>query len=183
MSNAPLTPVDDPEPTAPVIDYSLAAVPYNEAYENDLMKAILYPSSKTPAQPPSNPPPHIAPTSLPVPLDSPLRTYPSAVPGIFLTHENGHFTGGPGLTPAAKAEYSKRFIAEHNIKTAEELERVRAQLIAQKIEEAKARARAREAAIRKNAEIDKRIQELEVQRSAEMRVAERVKQDKQRRRQ
>jgi hypothetical protein len=105
-----------------------------------------------------------------------LRTHPSPVPGILLTHENGQITGGPGPTPTAINEFVQNIMAKYADNTAEEFEKLKERLMSEAMEEIKKRAAAREDAIRHNSEIDKQIRDLEAQREAERRVAERLKQ-------
>ncbi|KAF2264914.1 hypothetical protein CC78DRAFT_215055 [Lojkania enalia] len=180
MSNAPLTPIDDPEPTSPVIDYSPATVAYDEAFENALMNAILYPPSSTsqPVSKLSNSPPLILPTMLPVPLTSPLRTHPSPIPGLLLTHVHGYHTGGPGPSPATVADLASKFISENDIQDAGQLERVVEERIKEKIEEVRERMREREEAVKKNEELERQLRDLEAQRSVEARVKERILESK-----
>ncbi|KAF2680300.1 hypothetical protein K458DRAFT_312092 [Lentithecium fluviatile CBS 122367] len=185
MTNAPLTPGDDadaegsvdPEPTSPVIDYSPAIVPYNEAFENDLMNAILYASSTTQTAPrtPSTTTPMINPTTLPVPLSSPDRTHRSPIPGVLLTHGNGYHTGGPGPTPDTVTEFARNFIEEHGIEDAGQLERVVEQLIKEKMEIVKERMREREEAVNRNRAVERELEELKMQRAAELSVAEKIR--------
>lgn len=177
MPPAPLTPSDDDtsDLTSPSIDYSPATVPYNEAFENDLMNAILHP--------PSNPAPRIHPTEtpmlaasqLPISLSSPLRTYPSPIPGLYTTHANGYHTGGPGPSPARVREFSEQFVREHEIKGQEHLERVVAGLVEEKIGDVRRRMEDRERAVERNREVERELEGLRLQREAERRVLERAK--------
>lgn len=177
MTNTPLTPGEDEpesEPTSPVVDYSPATVAYNEAFENSLMKAILYGSPSEPRTPlPSTP--VINPTSLPIPLSSPLRTHPSTLPGVLLTHPNGYYTGGPGPNPSNVTEFANKFIAEHGIEDAGQLERVVEEKIREKMEELRERMRDREEAVNKNRSVERELEDLRMQRAAELRVAEKIK--------
>lgn len=180
MSNAPLTPGEDPEPTSPVIDYSPITVQYNEAFENDLMHSILEPSNLNSR--PQTSPPLIDPTALPIPLSSPLRTYPSPVPGILLTHPNGYHTGGPGPSPSTINEFADNFIKEYEIQDAGQLERIVEDKVRVLMYTAKDRMREREVAIQKNKDVEKQLQNLEEQRNIERRVAEKIKEDRAKRR-
>ncbi|ORY02285.1 hypothetical protein BCR34DRAFT_605636 [Clohesyomyces aquaticus] len=181
MSNAPPTPGEDPEPTSPTIDYSPATVPYNEAFENRLMQTILYPPENPPNLKSSDENPHIAPTTLPVPLDSPLRIHPSPIPGILLTHPHGYHTGGPGPAPSAIDEFAKKFIEEHGIEDAGQLERVVEEKIREKMEVVRERMREREEAVKKNESVARQLEDLEVQRSAEVKVVEMLQREKEKR--
>lgn len=177
MINNPLTPGEDepePEPTSPVVDYSPATVAYNEAFENSLMNAILYGSPLSPRTPlPATP--VINPTSLPIPLSSHLRTYPSNLPGVLLTHPNGYYTGGPGPNPSTVADFAKKFIAEYGIEDAGQLERVVEEKIKEKMEEVRERMKNREEAFNRNREVERELENLKMQRAAELRVAEKIK--------
>jgi hypothetical protein len=177
MGNAPLTPSEeaDRELTSPVIDYSPATVAYNESFENDLMNAILYGSAQPPTRTPLSSPPMVNPTTLPIPLDSNLRTHPSPIPGVQLTHANGYHTGGPGPNPTAVAEFAKKFIEEHGIEDAGQLERVVEELIGEKMAVVKERMKEREEAIKKNKAIERDLEELKLQRAAELSVVEKIR--------
>lgn len=176
MSHAPLTPGEDPEPTSPVIDYSPITVQYNEAFENGLMHAILEPSN--PISRSQISPPLIDPTTLPIPLNSSLRTYSSPIPGILLTHPNGYHTGGPGPSPSTVDEFADKFIKEYDIQDAGQLERIVEDRVRVLMYTAKERMREREDAIRKNEDVEKQLRDLEEQRNRERRVAEKIKEDR-----
>ncbi|KAF2194945.1 hypothetical protein K469DRAFT_722340 [Zopfia rhizophila CBS 207.26] len=182
MSIAPLTPGEEPEPTSPTIDYSPATVTYDETFENNLMNAILRPPANPPHRSPSSSSPHISPTALPVPLNSALRIHPSPIPGVLLTHSNGYHTGGPGPSPSTVTDFASQFIAEHNIQDAGELERVVEEKIKDRLEVVRERMREREEAVKKNEGVNRQLEDLEVQRSAEVRVEEMVKRGREKRR-
>lgn len=177
LTNAPLTPGEDAdtEPTSPVIDYSPATVTYNEAFENELMNAILYPPADQGPRTPLASTPIINPTTLPVPLSSHLRTYASHIPGVLLTHKNGYHTGGPGPSPSTVSEFAKKFIEEHGIEDAGQLERVREEKIKEKLELVKERMREREEAANRNKIVERDLENLQMERAAELRVAEKIK--------
>jgi hypothetical protein len=186
MTNAPLTPDEDatadaftdpnPEPTSPVIDYSPGTVPYNEAFENALMTAILYSTPPNPVpHTPLTAPPMINPTTLPIPLTSPLRTHPSPIPGILLTHANGYHTGGPGPTPDTVAEFARRFVEGEGVEDAGQLERVVEERIGSLMEVVRERMREREEAVGRNRIVERELEELAMQRAAELSVAEKIK--------
>ncbi|KAF1996532.1 hypothetical protein P154DRAFT_311598 [Amniculicola lignicola CBS 123094] len=183
MSQAPLTPGEelDPEPASPSIDYSPATVPYDEAFENQLMHAILHPSSHPPRTP-SSEHPQIAPACLPVPLNSHIRTHPSPIPGVLLTHPNGYHTGGPGPSPSTVRDYADEFIKRHGIEDAEHLQKVVEEEIRKRMEEVKERMREREEAVRKNEEVNKSLLEKEMQRGVEVRIHEKIRKAKEERR-
>ncbi|KAH7135654.1 hypothetical protein B0J11DRAFT_576227 [Dendryphion nanum] len=173
MSNAPLTPGEDPEPTAPVIDYSPITVQYNEAFENDLMRAILNPPN--PVAIPQTPPPLIDPTTLPIALNSSLRTYSSPIPGILLTHPNGYHTGGPGPSPSTVSDFAEKFIKDHDIQDAGQLERVVEEKVRELMDIARETMRERDDAVRKNNAVEKELRDMEEQRNIERRVLDRAK--------
>ncbi|KAF9741596.1 hypothetical protein PMIN01_01135 [Paraphaeosphaeria minitans] len=185
MPNAPLTPDADndaegspesprAEPTSPVIDYSPAAIPYSEAFENALMSAILENDHSAPRTPlPSIP--VINPTTLPVPLDSALRTYASPIPGVFLTHENGYHTGGPGPIPTSIVEFARKFIADEGIVDREGLESAVRRAIEDRMGIVRKRMEKREEAVRRNKGVERGLEDLRVQRAAEVSVQEKLK--------
>ncbi len=181
MSNAPPTPGDEPdpepEPTAPVVDFSPATVPYNEAFENALMEAILNPPPQTtaPDRTISDEPPVIPASQLPVPLSSHIRTHKSPIPGVYLTHANGYHTGGPGPSPQTVKEFADSFIREHGIEDAGQLERMVESITKEKLELARIRMEKRKEAVEKNKAVERELEDLKLQRSAELRVMERVK--------
>ncbi|KAF2199529.1 hypothetical protein GQ43DRAFT_376069, partial [Delitschia confertaspora ATCC 74209] len=182
MSAAPLTPGEDQEPPS-TIDYAPENVPYDESFENELMKTVLYPPPDSHSRPfPSHDDLYVPVSSLPVPLSSRLRTHPSPIPGLFLTHPHGSYTGGPRSSASAANAFAERFISENNLTTADDLERKVAETMKEKIEEVKERFMAREEALEKNEAVRKDIKNLEVQRQAEVRVEERIRRDKEHKR-
>ena len=175
MANAPLTPGEEPEPTAPVVDFSPATVPYDEAFENSLMEVILNPPEQTPHRESADEPPVIPASELPIPLSSHTRTHKSPIPGVYLTHASGYPTGGPGPAPQTIKEFAERFIQEHGIEDAGQLERVVESITREKLEEAREIMWRRKEAIEKDKAVAKELENLRLQRSAELRVMERVK--------
>ncbi|RMZ66508.1 hypothetical protein GMOD_00001847 [Pyrenophora seminiperda CCB06] len=176
MSNAPLTPRDEPELTSPMVDFSPATVPYDESFENNLMDLILNPPPQQPEpRKQTQDVPTISASQLPISLSSNLRTHPSAIPGLYLTHVNGYHTGGPGPAPQRVQEYADRFIQQHGIEDAGQLERVVEDKIRIKLQEAKERMGKRKEIAEKNRGIERELENLRLQRSAELRVMERVK--------
>lgn len=173
------TPTRSPSPTSPVIDYSPHTVPYDETFENDLMTAILHAPEQPAAPAPSatTSPPLISASALPIPLSSPLRTHPSPIPGVRLTHERGHHTGGPGPSGQAARDFAARFIAEAGVAAgdAAALERAVARAQAARLEDVRNRMRAREEAWRRNLATERELGDLKLQRQAEVRVLERMK--------
>jgi hypothetical protein len=174
MVDGPLTPGEDPDPTSPAVEYSPATVPYNETFENQLMNAILHPSGNIHPRTPTSPP-MINPTTLPVPLDSPLRVHPSPIPGVYLTHANGYHTGGPGPSPSTVSAFAERFIEEHGIQDAGQLERVVEDKVQELLEVVRERMQQREEAVRRTEEVKRELEDLEVQRMTEIRVQEKIK--------
>lgn len=174
MGNAPLTPGEEPEPQNPVVDFSPATVAYDEAFENSLMEIILNPDTKT-----SRTPDHerhmIAASQLPIPLSSNLRTHASPIPGLYLTQPNGYHTGGPAPATTTVKEFADRFIAEHSIEDAGQLERVVEMVVQDKTKEVIERMERRNEAVEKNRAVERELEDLRLQRSAELRVMERLK--------
>jgi gas vesicle protein len=183
MTAGPLTPGEDVEleQSSPTTT-SPSSVPYNETFENDLMKTILYPPA-TPTTPTRSPNlPQIAPTSLPLPLKSPLRTHPSPLPGIQLTHPHGSLHGGPGPSPQEIADFATRFISEHHITNEKELQKKVDEAVKQRMAELRDRMAKREEAVQANERVRKEIKNLELDREAEKRVEESVRREKERKR-
>lgn len=185
MPNAPLTPDADndaegspeslrAEPTSPVIDYSPATIPYSEAFENALMSAVLENGPVAPRTPLASIP-VINPTTLPVPLDSALRTYASPIPGILLTHANGYHTGGPGPSPTSIDDFARKFIAEEGIVDREGLESAVRRGIEERMGTVRQRMKKREEAVRRNRGVERELEDLRVQRAAEVSVQEKLK--------
>lgn len=178
MGNAPLTPANDTELASPAVDFSPSTVPYDETFENDLMNLILHPPSSPTRRTPSHESHVIAANQLPISLSSHLRTHPSPIPGLYVTQPNGYHTGGPGPSPYTVNEFAERFIREHGVEDAGQLERVVEALIKGKMEETRERMEARSEAVERNKGIESELEELRLQRSAELRVMERVKGEK-----
>ncbi|KAL6709390.1 hypothetical protein ACN47E_001797 [Coniothyrium glycines] len=175
MANAPPTPGDEQQLTSPAVDFSPATVPYDEAFENSLMEAILNPPSATSPKQPSADPPMIPASQLPVPLTSPHRTHPSPIPGVLVTHKHGYHTGGPGPSPHTINEFAQSFIAERGIQDAKQLEAAVQRIVKEKMEEVKERMEKRKAAVEKNRGVERELDDLKLQRDAELRVLERMK--------
>lgn len=172
------TPGLSSSPTSPVIDYSPHTVPYNEAFENDLMAAILH------APPPPSPRPStaaqqpiISAADLPIPVASPLRAHPSPVPGLLLTHANGYHTGGIGPSARVVAEFGGRFIADKRVAPGDgaALESAIEAGVQSRLEIVRSRLRRREKAVRDNERVRRELDDLRLQRQAEIRVLERLK--------
>ncbi|KAF9691056.1 hypothetical protein EKO04_010961 [Ascochyta lentis] len=176
------TPNLSSSPTSPVIDYSPHTVPYDETFENELMTAILHGPTNPPPQPRLPQPTNdtmrmISASDLPIPISSPLRTHPSPVPGLQLTHEKGYHTGGIGPSAHVVNEFAARFIAERGLKAGdvEGLERAVKSEVEGKLEVVKERMRERERAFERNKGVERELGDLRLQRQAELRVMERVK--------
>ncbi|KAF2125807.1 hypothetical protein P153DRAFT_369804 [Dothidotthia symphoricarpi CBS 119687] len=177
MPNAPLTPSDDAdaELTSPAIDYSPATVPYNETFENDLMNTILHPPSNDTPRPHTHDARMVSANQLPIPISSHLRTHASPAPGLYLTHPNGYHTGGPGPSPVRIKEFAEQFVREHGIEDVGQLERVVEEMVARKMEEVRTRMQEREKAVERNKGVERELEGLRLQRSAELRVLEKLK--------
>lgn len=175
MPNAPLTPAHESELTSPVVDFSPSTVPYNEAFENSLMELILSPQNANQPRTPSHETHMIPASSLPIPLSSPMRTHPSAVPGLHVTQPNGYHTGGPGPSPHTIADFAEQFVREQGVEDAGQLERVVEDLIREKMGVVRERMEKRKEAVEKNKGIERELEDLRLQRSAELRVMEKVK--------
>ncbi|EOA90127.1 hypothetical protein ACJQWK_08103 [Exserohilum turcicum] len=175
MSNAPLTPRDEPDLTSPIVDFSPSTVRYDEGFENSLMELILNPPAAASPRKPSQEIPTISAAQLPIALSSHLRTHSSPIPGLYLTHKNGYYTGGPGPSPHSVQEFADRFIREHGIEDAGQLERVVEDVVRSKLQEVRERMERRREIVEKNKAVERELEDLRLQRSAELRVMERVK--------
>jgi hypothetical protein len=181
MSNAPLTPSEDASPaepqSQPVVDFSPATVPYNEAFENELMNTILHPPENPSLPTPNREPPMIPASQLPIPLSSNLRTHASPIPGLNLTHAGGYHTGGPGPSTATIQAFAEKIASEHGVDLQDTagMKRVAKALLDEKMAELKTRMEEREKAVKKNKEIDEELEKLRLQRDAEVRVLEKMK--------
>ncbi|KAI8936724.1 hypothetical protein NX059_007112 [Plenodomus lindquistii] len=177
--NAPPTPTttDTSLLTSPAVDFSPSTVPYNETFENDLMNLILSPPppSSSPQRTPSTEAHIIPANSLPIPLTSPLRTHPSPIPGLLVTQPHGYHTGGPGPSPYTVQQFAEKFIREQGVEDAGQLERVVEELVKGKMEEVRRRMEERREAVERNRGVERELGDLRLQRSAELRVMERVK--------
>ncbi|KAF2503326.1 hypothetical protein BU16DRAFT_521910 [Lophium mytilinum] len=178
MSRAPLTPT-------PADDFSTLphSLPYNEAFENDLMHAILEPTLQ------SLPPlsaceqlPDAPMPNLPVPLDSVHRIHPSRFPALRLTHQHGYHTGGLGPSPTVAAVYAENFIAVKGIVQPDELRRRVDEAIEERAREAVERMQKRKEALKENENTRKQIAALVASRKAEERVEERIRAEREEKR-
>lgn len=113
--------------------------------------------------------PQIAFSELPLPLSDSRRIYASPVPGINLTHPGGYLEGGPGIAPADD-EFARHFIAENNIRTAEELEAAVQREISANVELLRQRMWNRAEAKERNKRIGKEIATLTDQMDLETKV-------------
>lgn len=179
MGNRPRLPTPglSSSPTSPVIDYSPHTVPYNEAFENDIMNAILHPPSHSSPRRRNEEAPMISASDLPIPVNSHLRMHQSPIPGLFLTHENGYHTGGIGPSQHIVSDFAQRFIADRNIDAGDVqgLRKAVQDEIESRLEEVKQRMRAREEAYERNRVVERELEDLKLQRQAELRVMERMK--------
>jgi hypothetical protein len=114
-------------------------------------------------------------SQLPIPISSHVRTHPSPIPGLYVTHANGYHTGGPGPSPHTIQEFADRFIREHSIEDAGQLERVVEEMVGQRMQEVRERMEKRKEVVERNRGIERELEDLRLQRAAEMRVMERVK--------
>lgn len=72
-------------------------------------------------------------------------------------------------------EFAERFIREHGIEDAGQLERVVEELVKGKMAEVRERMERRAEAVERNRGVERELDDLRLQRSAELRVMERVK--------
>ncbi|KAF1925576.1 uncharacterized protein M421DRAFT_69708 [Didymella exigua CBS 183.55] len=171
------TPGLSSSPTSPVIDYSPHTVPYNEDFENELMAIILHAPPATSPRRRTDEPPMISAADLPIALTSHLRTHPSPIPGLLLTHANGYHTGGIGPSAHAVRAFALRFVAERDIAPGDvkALQRAVDAEVQSRLEEVRRRMRTREKAVRANDRVRRELDDLRLQRQAELRVLERMK--------
>ncbi|KAJ4993765.1 hypothetical protein SVAN01_00819 [Stagonosporopsis vannaccii] len=179
MSSHPRLPTPglSSSPTSPVIDYSPHTVPYNEDFENDLMRAILHGTPHPSPKRKSDDQPMISASDLPVPITSHLRTHASPVPGLFLTHENGYHTGGIGPSAHVVSDFARQFIEERGLGPGDVdgLERAVRGEVEGKLEEVRSRMRRREGVVRENERVLKELESLRLERQAELRVLEKMR--------
>lgn len=170
-------------------------IPYNEVYENNVQKAIMYPPSKdnaitiipdtSPEEPQSGVSvrardidpaslPLITFEDLPISLADPRRIYASPLPGIKLTHPGGYLEGGPGFAPNDDV-FASDFISRFNITNPDQLRDAVQNHIHQYRESARERMNAREEATQHNARIEKEIKTLMDQREMEVKIETRMK--------
>ncbi|EKG17413.1 hypothetical protein MPH_05344 [Macrophomina phaseolina MS6] len=185
------TPMDDAppaEPTRPV-----GEVPYNKDFEDSVMRAVLNPPPTDDGLESRGPLPAfllgrdtVPHEELPLPLDDPRRQFKSAVPGIKLTHPTGAYEGGnPAVTDEERA-WRREFVQQHGVRTAEELERAKAQAVQELREELRRTARARKEALEEREKVEKELKNLNDQREIEIKalnnLVERAKAKKEERR-
>lgn len=141
------------------------------------MNAILHGPPNPSPEKKSEDNPMISASDLPIPLTSHLRTHPSAIPGLFLTHANGYHTGGIGPSAHVVNDFARRFVEERGLGAGdvEGLERAVRGEMESRLEEVRSRMRRRELAFKENERVHKELEDLRLQRQAELRVLERMK--------
>ncbi|KAJ8110205.1 hypothetical protein OPT61_g6895 [Boeremia exigua] len=179
ISSHPRLPTPGPSssPTSPVIDYSPHTVPYNETFENDLMRAILHGSPQPSPKRKTEDTPMISAADLPIPITSHLRVHPSPIPGVFLTHVNGYHTGGIGPSTHAVNDFARRFVEDRGLGAGDVggLERAVRGEVEDKLDEVRSKMRRREVAVKENERLRKELESLRLERQAELRVMEKMK--------
>lgn len=122
--------------------------------------------------------PTIAEGDLPLPLDDSRRVFASAIPGIRLTHPGGYLEGGPGLDPQLDT-LPNEFSSNHEqTRTTAEFDDARNQEIAENMSELMDRMRKREQALKQNEEVNKKLQELVLQHTMELKVHKKLADDR-----
>lgn len=201
LATAPTPPHEDP-PTGLYASYVPHDLPYDERFEDSIMRAVLHQSAhpdgiRVLAEDSSEQAedgvsvrlgdislhslPNIAEEQLPLPLNDSRRIFASAVSGLRLTHPGGYLEGGPGLDPEMDT-FPEDFISSRGINDAQEL-RVRVdEEIAEQLELLKSRMHARQEALEQNERVKKELQALLDQRSMEVKIENRVKAEAQARR-
>ncbi|KAL0256868.1 hypothetical protein SLS55_007677 [Diplodia seriata] len=171
------TPMDDAPPVNSMSTRPAAEVPYNREFEDSVMRAILDPPPTSDGIESHGPLPAfllgrdtVPHEELPLPLDDPRRQYKSTIPGIKLTHPTGAYEGGnPDPTEEDKA-WVREWIERNNIKTKDDLERVKTEAIQEELDEMRRRARARQEAIGEREKIEKELKALNDQREVELKA-------------
>jgi hypothetical protein len=110
-------------------------------------------------------------------LSSHLRTHPSPIPGLFLTHENGYHTGGIGPSAHAVNEFAQRFVEEKGLGPGDVagLDKAVRGEVEGRLEEVRSRMKKRERAVKENERVLKELEDLRLSRQAELKVLERIK--------
>ncbi|KAL1638922.1 hypothetical protein SLS58_008507 [Diplodia intermedia] len=171
------TPMDDAPPVNSMSTRPAAEVPYNREFEDSVMRAILDPPPTSDGIESHGPLPAfllgrdtVPHEELPLPLDDPRRQYKSTIPGVKLTHPTGAYEGGnPDPTDEDKA-WVREWIQRNNIKTKDDLERVKTEAIQEELDEMRRRARARQEAIGEREKIEKELKALNDQREVELKA-------------
>lgn len=119
----------------------------------------------------------ISASDLPIPVSSSLRTHPSPIPGVFLTHQNGYHTGGIGPSAHVVNEFARQFVEERGLGPGDVsgLERAVRGEVEGRLEEVRRRMRERERVVKDNDRVKKELEDLRLSRQAELRVLERMK--------
>lgn len=122
--------------------------------------------------------PTIAEADLPLSLEDPRRIYASAIPGVKLTHPGGYLQGGPGLDPDMDT-FPEDFLSNHQqVRTTADLHTAVDKKIAEDMSELTERMRKREQAVRHNEEVGKKLQELVLQHTMELKVHKKLADDR-----
>lgn len=181
-------------------------VPYSEQFTDELMNAVLDPSSPNGTivlarnrNRTTNSDsiriedavlPDIGSVELPLPLNDARRIYRSNVPGVRLTHPGGPVEGGPpsqipsgvlgsdGQIPLEVRQYTQRLIGENDVKSTAQLKRAIAEETQRQMEELKKQMQDRQAAIHANERTAKELETLEVQRTDERKIEEKRRQQR-----
>jgi hypothetical protein len=161
-------------------------IPYNAAFDDSLMSTMLYIPSSFQQRPNGEQPldaTSITPEHLPIPLLSHLRTHPSGVPGVALTHPHGSLYGGPQPhSLEALHAYAQELIASNGIVCRSELEALIEREIVDARSELEERLDARRSARERNQDVEREIRKLVDEREMEIRVAERWRNERDRQR-
>ncbi|GME24000.1 hypothetical protein GTA08_BOTSDO13899 [Neofusicoccum parvum] len=172
------TPMDDAPPAAASMTSQPAGeVPYNREFEDSVMRAILDPPTTNNGIESRGPLPAfllgrdtVPHEELPLPLDDPRRQYKSAIPGIKLTHPTGAYEGGNPESTEDDRAWVREFIRHHNIKSKEDLERVKRQVVEEQLEDLRARMQARKEAVDEREKIERELKALNDQREVELKA-------------
>lgn len=192
MPEAPITPaspnrsanedtvMDDAPPlAAPIKSTSrpTADVPYDRDFEDSVMRTILDPPSTADGLESRGPLPAfllgrdtVPHQELPLPLDDPRRLYKSSIPGIKLSHPTGAYEGGNPEPTEKDMRWTQDFIQQNHIKTKEDLERVSAQTLEEKMDELRRRMQDRKEALAEREKVERELKALNDQREVELKA-------------
>ncbi|KAF2834484.1 hypothetical protein M501DRAFT_983988 [Patellaria atrata CBS 101060] len=168
-------------------------LPYDAAFENAIMEAILQPPAQNgiilvphPIDSPIpqtvsvtsiNPStlPILPASTLPLPLHDPRRIYRSPIPGVRLTHPGGRLEGGAGSSYAEAEAWAKDFARRHRCRTREDVARAAREEIRVQMAVLKERMKERKERAEENERVSKEVEQLEAQREVEVKIERKMR--------